>query len=194
MAPRETAFVLLLLGAPLTGCAAPGPYPSLAVRPAEEAFARGDEERQPTPIADDPELAARINALDAEARGGTEASSRLSGCSGAVGRPAAREATAGGAQQAVSRLETARRGRQRARRSRRVALARAGGGSAPPTGAAAPRHLGHRSAPAPGGADPQAAASSPGLSFRGASSTALNCDKNSEARAILRAPALSADA
>src|SRR3712207_7338035 len=52
------------------GCAAPGPYPSLAPRPAEKAYAEDADERKPTPQPDDPALAAEIDRLAAGARSG----------------------------------------------------------------------------------------------------------------------------
>ena len=60
-------LVPLLLAA---GCAAPGPYPSLAPRPAEQAYAEDPEERKPTPQPDDPALAGEIDRLLAEAKAG----------------------------------------------------------------------------------------------------------------------------
>jgi hypothetical protein len=105
--PRLAIFVPLLVAA---GCAAPGPYPSLAPRPAEKAYAEDAEERKPTPQPDDPALAAEIDRLLAAGRAGAaEFDSALPAAQAAAGR-------AGGAgsdswieaQQALSRLETAR--------------------------------------------------------------------------------------
>jgi hypothetical protein len=100
-------LVPLLLAA---GCAAPGPYPSLAPRPAEKAHAEDAEERKPTPQPDDPALAAEIDGLLAAGRAGAAEFDRA--------LPAAQAAAnaAGGAgseswieaQQALSRLESAR--------------------------------------------------------------------------------------
>jgi hypothetical protein len=97
----------LLLAA---GCAAPGPYPSLAPRPAEKAYAEDAEERKPTPQPDDPALAVEIDRLLAEARAGAAlfdsalpAAQAAAGAAGAAGSDAWIEA-----QQALSRLEAAR--------------------------------------------------------------------------------------
>jgi hypothetical protein len=100
-------LVSLLLAA---GCAAPGPYPSLAPRPAEKAYAEDAEERKPTPQPDDPALAGEIDRLLAAGKtGAAEFDSALPAAQAAAGR-------AGGAgsdswieaQQALSRLEAAR--------------------------------------------------------------------------------------
>jgi hypothetical protein len=106
----RTNLAVLPLLALAAGCAAPGPYPSLAPRPAEKAYAEDAEERKPTPQPDDPALAAEIDRLLAEARAGAEAfDSALP-----AARSAASAAGAAGsdswieAQQALSRLETAR--------------------------------------------------------------------------------------
>ena len=101
------AFLLALLFA--SACAAPGPYPSLAPRPAEK-LNPDEEERQPTAQPDDPALAARIAGLEAEARAGAaEFDAALPAAEAAVGSAGA--AGSDGwieAQQAVSRLEAAR--------------------------------------------------------------------------------------
>lgn len=107
--PRAlVAYLVTLLAA--AGCAAPGPYPSLAPRPAEKAYAEDADERQPTPQPDDPALAVEIDRLAAAARSGAaEFDSALPAAQAAAGR-------AGGsgsdswveAQQALSRLEAAR--------------------------------------------------------------------------------------
>jgi hypothetical protein len=101
-----TGFLPLLLAA---ACAAPGPYPSLAPRPAETAYA-GEDERQPTPQPDDPALAAEIDRLAAAARAGAAdfdaalpAAEAAAGAAGATGSDSWVEA-----QQALSRLEAAR--------------------------------------------------------------------------------------
>jgi hypothetical protein len=107
--PRALLAILVPLLA-AAGCAAPGPYPSLAPRPAEKAYAEDADERRPTPQPDDPALAAEIDRLAAAARlGAADFDAAL---------PAARSAAAaaGGAgsdswveaQQALSRLEAAR--------------------------------------------------------------------------------------
>ncbi|HEX8225701.1 MAG TPA: hypothetical protein VF605_17965 [Allosphingosinicella sp.] len=106
--PRALPAILTLLAA--AACAAPGPYPSLAPRPAEKAYAEDAEERRPTPQPDDPALAAEIDRLAAAARSGAaEFDSALPAAQAAAGG-------AGGAgsdswieaQQALSRLEAAR--------------------------------------------------------------------------------------
>jgi len=105
--PSLPILMPLLLAA---GCAAPGPYPSLAPRPAEKAYAEDAEERKPVPQPDDPALAGEIDRLLAEARaGGAEFDSALpaaqsaAGAAGAAGSDSWIEA-----QQALSRLEAAR--------------------------------------------------------------------------------------
>jgi len=92
------------------GCAAPGPYPSLAPRPAEKAYAEDAEERKPTPQPDDPALAVEIDRLLAEARAGAAdfdsafpAAQAAAGSAGAAGSDSWIEA-----QQGLSRLESAR--------------------------------------------------------------------------------------
>jgi hypothetical protein len=105
--PLAILAPLLLAGG---GCAAPGPYPSLAPRPAEKAYAEDAEERRPTPQPDDPALAGEIDRLLAEARAGgvqfdsaLPAAQRTAGSAGATGSDSWIEA-----QQALSRLESAR--------------------------------------------------------------------------------------
>jgi hypothetical protein len=108
---RLPALSAILVPALLAaGCAAPGPYPSLAPRPAEKAYAEDAEERRPTPQPDDPALAGEIDRLLAEARaGGSQfdsalaAARRTAGSAGAAGSDSWIEA-----QQALSRLESAR--------------------------------------------------------------------------------------
>jgi hypothetical protein len=101
------SLVLLALAA---GCAAPGPYPSLAPRPAEKAYAEDSEERKPTPQPDDPALAREIDRLVAEARAGAAdfdsafpAAQAAAAAAGAAGSDGWVEA-----QQGLSRLEAAR--------------------------------------------------------------------------------------
>ncbi len=103
-----SAFLVPLLLA--AGCAAPGPYPSLAPRPAEKAYADDAEERKPTPQPDDPALAGEIDRLLAEAKAGAAdfdsvfpAAEAAASAAGATGSDAWLEA-----QQALSRLEAAR--------------------------------------------------------------------------------------
>jgi hypothetical protein len=105
--PPLAILVPLLLAA---GCAAPGPYPSLAPRPAEKAYAEDAEERKPTPQPDDPALAAEIDGLLAAGRTGAaefdsafSAAQRAASAAGGSGSDSWIEA-----QQALSRLETAR--------------------------------------------------------------------------------------
>jgi hypothetical protein len=100
-------FVPLVLTA---GCAAPGPYPSVAPRPAEKAYAEDAEERKPTPQPDDPALAGEIDRLLADAKAGAAqfdsalpAAQRTAGSAGASGSDSWIEA-----QQTLSRLESAR--------------------------------------------------------------------------------------
>ena len=92
------------------GCAAPGPYPSLAPRPAEKAYAEDADERKPIPQPDDPALAAEIDRLAAAARSGAAdfdaalpAAQAAAGAAGGAGSDSWVEA-----QQALSRLEAAR--------------------------------------------------------------------------------------
>lgn len=92
------------------GCAAPGPYPSLAPRPAEKLYAEDAEERKPTPQPDDPALAAEIDRLLASGQAGAAdfdsafpAAESAAGRAGVAGSDAWIEA-----QQALSRLEAAR--------------------------------------------------------------------------------------
>lgn len=105
--PLSIAVALCTLGA---GCAAPGPYPSLAPRPAEKAYAEGDPERVATVQPDNPTIASDLARLTDEARAGDTAFE--------AALPAATAATARAgspasdswveAQQAVSRVEAAR--------------------------------------------------------------------------------------
>ncbi len=110
---RQTLAIFVAIFVPLlvaAGCAAPGPYPSLAPRPAERAYAEDAEERKPTPQPDDPALAGEIDRLLAEAGAGAAsfdsalpAAQAAAGKSGAAGSDSWIEA-----QQALSRLEAAR--------------------------------------------------------------------------------------
>jgi hypothetical protein len=107
--PRALLAILIpLLGA--TGCAAPGPYPSLAPRPAEKAYAEDADERKPTPQPDDPALAAEIDRLAAAARSGAaDFDAALPAAQAAAGRAGASGSDSWvEAQQALSRLESAR--------------------------------------------------------------------------------------
>ncbi len=110
MAGRPAPLAILLPLALAAGCAAPGPYPSLAPRPAEKAYAEEADERRPTPQPDDPALAGEIDRLLAAGRAGAAE------FDAAFPAAQAAAASAGGAgsdswieaQQALSRLEAAR--------------------------------------------------------------------------------------
>jgi hypothetical protein len=114
---KRTASAPLLLAALLTaGCAADGPFPSLAVREAEQVYAAGDP-LQTTPEAPDRAgLAGRIAAFLAAANEGEAAFQRAL----AAAQPlAARSGERGSeswiaAQQAISRVEAARAATTRA--------------------------------------------------------------------------------
>ncbi|HEX8241598.1 MAG TPA: hypothetical protein VF574_17815 [Allosphingosinicella sp.] len=105
--PRLAILLPLVLAA---GCAAPGPYPSLAPRPAEKAYADDAEERKPTPQPDDPALAVEIDRLLAEAKaGGAKFDSAFPAAQAAAGRAGAAGSDSWiEAQQILSRLEAAR--------------------------------------------------------------------------------------
>ncbi|QAY75450.1 hypothetical protein [Sphingosinicella sp. BN140058] len=104
--PFAAAGCLLLAA----GCAAPGPFPSLAPRPAEALYASGDPERVPVPAPDRPAIASRIAEFAAAARAGDAAF----GEAVAAARPIVGRAGGAGsdswvaAQQAVSRAQTGR--------------------------------------------------------------------------------------
>ena len=106
----RAALPLALLLAALSGCAAPGPYPSLEPREVERRYAGGDPEAVPTPVADDPTIAARIAEHVALARSGDAAFEEAL----AIAAPLVARGGAVGseswvaAQQAVSRAEAAR--------------------------------------------------------------------------------------
>jgi hypothetical protein len=102
---------LLLLFALAGACAAPGPYPSLAVREAElQRDAEDVEAAQAPALPDNPEIAAQVRSLLAEGRTGHDAFEAAFG----PARAAAARAGAPGsdswveAQQAISRIEAAR--------------------------------------------------------------------------------------
>ena len=110
MARLRAPLAILLPLVLAAGCAAPGPYPSLAPRPAEKAYADDAEERKPTPQPDDPALAREIDRLVAEAKAGAAefdealpAAQAAASSAGAAGSDGWIEA-----QQALSRLESAR--------------------------------------------------------------------------------------
>ncbi|HYW15196.1 MAG TPA: hypothetical protein VE891_03445 [Allosphingosinicella sp.] len=105
------AFLAILIPLALAaGCAAPGPYPSLAPRPAEKAYAEDAEERKPTPQPDDPALAGEIDRLLAAGKAGAaEFDAALPAARAAAGRAGAAGSDSWiEAQQALSRLESAR--------------------------------------------------------------------------------------
>ena len=110
MAALRAPLAILVPLVLAAGCAAPGPYPSLAPRPAEKAYAENAEERKPTPQPDDPALAGEIDRLLAEAKaGGVEFDSALPAAQAAASRAGASGSDSWiEAQQALSRLETAR--------------------------------------------------------------------------------------
>ena len=102
-------FLLLAAALILPGCAAQGPFPSLAQRPAELEDASVDPVRPDPVVADDPALAERVAALVGEARAGwlefeaeAGAAERAARASGPEGSDSWLEA-----QQALSRLEAA---------------------------------------------------------------------------------------
>jgi hypothetical protein len=108
MAGLRTPIAILVALLAAAGCAAPGPYPSLAPRPAETAYS--EDERQPTAQPDDPALAGEIDRIAAAAAtGASEFDAAWPAAEAAV-------STGGGAgsdswvegQQAVSRLEAVR--------------------------------------------------------------------------------------
>ena len=110
MAGLRAPFAILVPLLAAAGCAAPGPYPSLAPRPAEKAYAEDADERRPTPQPDDPALVGEIDRLAAEARAGAAdfdsafpAAQAAAGAAGTSGSDSWIEA-----QQALSRLESAR--------------------------------------------------------------------------------------
>ena len=105
---RRSAFLAAALF--LAGCAAQGPFPSLAPRPAELEDMSVEPVRPEPVVADDPALAERIAALTGEARAGWRA---FEAEAGAAERAAAASGASGSdswlaAQQALSRLEAAR--------------------------------------------------------------------------------------
>ena len=110
MAGLRATLAILVPLLVATACAAPGPYPSLAPRPAEKAYAEAGEERQPTPQPDDPALAAEVDGLAAAGRAGAEdfeaALPGAEAAASAAGGPGSDSWVE--AQQAVSRLEAAR--------------------------------------------------------------------------------------
>jgi hypothetical protein len=107
--PKAPLAILSML-ALAAGCAAPGPYPSLAPRPAEKAYAEDAEERKPTPQPDDPALASEIDRLLAAGRAGAAefaAALPVAQAAASAAGPSGSDAWIE-AQQALSRLESAR--------------------------------------------------------------------------------------
>lgn len=113
MVPRNSSvFALLASAATLSGCAAAGPFPSLAARPEEGLISVAEPVRPPVSVAPNAALRAQVAALRERGRSGARAFD--------AAYPAAERATrsvgASGsdswiaAQQAVSRLEAARGG------------------------------------------------------------------------------------
>jgi hypothetical protein len=108
---RLASFAPLMLFVTLAGCAARGPFPSLAPRAVEKELAALDEAKPvPTVLPDDPAVAAQTNALLAEARRGqgdfetaSSAAEKMVRAAGSAGSDSWVEA-----QQAVSRLEAVR--------------------------------------------------------------------------------------
>jgi len=109
MRPSALLSLLLAASAGVAGCAAPGPYPSLAPRPIEKAL--GDPSVPPVvpPLPNDPAVAARVAAFVEQARAGERAFRAAL----PAAEQAARRAGAVGsdswiaAQEAVSRAEAA---------------------------------------------------------------------------------------
>jgi hypothetical protein len=109
MARLRAPLFSLLPALAAAACAAPGPYPSLAPRPAETAYTSEDE-RQPTPQPDDPALGREIDRIAGEARtGAAEFDSALPAAEAAANRAGATGSDSWvEAQQALSRVEAAR--------------------------------------------------------------------------------------
>lgn len=110
MAGLRAPHSILVPLALAAGCAAPGPYPSLAPRAAEKAYADDTEERKPVPRPNDPALAHEIDRLLGEAKAGAaDFDSALPAAQSAAGRAGAAGSDSWiEAQQALSRLESAR--------------------------------------------------------------------------------------
>jgi hypothetical protein len=110
MASLRAPLAILVPLSLAAGCAAPGPYPSLAPRPAEKAYAEDAEERKPVPQPDDPALASEIDRLVAEAKAGAaEFDAALPAAQAAASAAGAAASDSWiEAQQALSRLEAAR--------------------------------------------------------------------------------------
>lgn len=100
------AAILLLL----PGCAPGGEFPSLALRSAEGNLSFEEPERPPVTVARDPEVMARIEALERQAAEGQRAFETMAPSVGAhvAAAGAAQSDSWIAAQEAVSRLEAAR--------------------------------------------------------------------------------------
>jgi hypothetical protein len=108
--PAFRRLVLLIPALTLAGgCAARGPFPSLAPRPAER-LSMDEPVREAVAVAPDPQLAGRLAALLADARRGqAEFETVLPGARGSVGAAGAAGSESWiEAQKAISRLEAAR--------------------------------------------------------------------------------------
>jgi hypothetical protein len=107
--PSPSLPLLLASLAGLAGCAAPGPFPSLAQRPIEKALGEPGVPPPVAPLPDDPALAARVAAFLDQARTGDRAfHAALPAAEQAVKRAGAVGSDGWiAAQQAVSRAEAA---------------------------------------------------------------------------------------
>jgi len=118
----------------LAGCAAQGPFPSLALRPAEQEDWSEEPVRTAPAVADDAALRAQAAALLAQAREGWGA---FEADLGAAERAASRSGAQGSdswieAQQALSRLEASRGATmQAAEQLHQLRLARTGAPTSP---------------------------------------------------------------
>jgi hypothetical protein len=127
MNPRPILMALLAAG--LTGCVAQGPFPSLALRPAEQEDWTEEPVHAAPVVANDASIRTRIAALTGEARDGSrafdadlQAAERATAHVGAEGSDSWVEA-----QQAVSRLQASRaRTDEAAAELHQLRLARAG--------------------------------------------------------------------
>ena len=110
MIRRPAPLAILSALALAAGCAEPGPYPSLAPRPAEKAYAEDAEERAPAAQPDDGALAAEIARLVEAGRAGDAEFRSARPATAAKVEPRSAPGSDGWieAQQAVSRLEAAR--------------------------------------------------------------------------------------
>ena len=111
MAARPLPFAIALAAAlTLAGCVSPGPFPSLAPRPEEANVSTAEPVRAEPQVADDAQLRQRVGALVAQSLEGLTA---FDAAYPAADRATAAAGAAGSdswsvAQQALSRLETAR--------------------------------------------------------------------------------------